>query len=38
MVDEIPEAKEELLTFPTSYPIKVVGRRSELQRADVWTR
>jgi putative lipoic acid-binding regulatory protein len=25
----------ELLTFPTAYPIKVVGRRSELQRADL---
>jgi uncharacterized protein len=27
--------KEELLKFPVAYPIKVVGRRSELQRADV---
>jgi uncharacterized protein len=26
---------EELLKFPVAYPIKVVGRRSELQRADV---
>ena len=34
MVDEIP-ATGELLTFPVAYPIKVVGRRSELQRADV---
>jgi len=25
----------ELLTFPTAYPIKVVGRRDELQRAAV---
>jgi uncharacterized protein len=25
----------ELLTFPTPYPIKVVGRRNELQRAEV---
>lgn len=25
----------ELLTFPTAYPIKVVGRRSELRRADL---
>jgi len=25
----------ELLTFPTTYPIKVVGRRDELQRAAV---
>lgn len=32
MVDEKPE---ELLTFPTPYPIKVVGRRSELKREDV---
>ena len=34
MVDEVP-AQEELLKFPVAYPIKVVGRRSELQRADV---
>jgi putative lipoic acid-binding regulatory protein len=26
---------EELLKFPVMYPIKVVGRRSELNRADV---
>jgi putative lipoic acid-binding regulatory protein len=26
---------EDLLKFPTSYPIKVVGRRGELQRAEV---
>jgi len=26
---------EELLKFPVAYPIKVVGRRSELQRAEV---
>jgi putative lipoic acid-binding regulatory protein len=25
----------ELLTFPTAYPIKVVGRRSELRREDL---
>jgi uncharacterized protein len=34
VVDE-PTVKEELLQFPVAYPIKVVGRRSELQRADV---
>ena len=34
MVDEAPP-QEELLKFPTPYPIKVVGRRSEMQRADV---
>lgn len=34
MVDEVPPTGE-LLTFPVAYPIKVVGRRSELQRADV---
>ena len=33
MVDEAPQ--EELLKFPVAYPIKVVGRRGELQRADV---
>jgi putative lipoic acid-binding regulatory protein len=27
--------QEELLKFPVAYPVKVVGRRSELQRADV---
>ena len=26
---------DELLTFPTSYPIKVVGRRSENLRANI---
>lgn len=31
MVDE----PKELLTFPTPYPIKVVGRRNELVRADL---
>ena len=43
MVDEARPNKEsvegppnaELLTFPTPYPIKVVGRRDELQRAAV---
>jgi putative lipoic acid-binding regulatory protein len=34
VVDE-PPVKEELLQFPVAYPIKVVGRRSELQRVDV---
>ena len=34
MVDENKPA-EELLKFPVAYPIKVVGRRSELLRADV---
>lgn len=34
MVDETPP-QEELLKFPVAYPVKVVGRRSELQRADV---
>jgi uncharacterized protein len=29
------EHKEELLKFPVAYPIKVVGRRNELQRAEV---
>jgi uncharacterized protein len=32
--DEEAPAKE-LLVFPTPYPIKVVGRRSELSRAEV---
>ena len=27
--------KEELLKFPVAYPIKVVGRRNELQRAEI---
>ena len=38
MVDEIkPDGRpnEELLTFPTAYPIKVVGRRSETLRAHI---
>jgi len=34
VVDEV-QPTGELLTFPVAYPIKVVGRRSELQRADV---
>ena len=34
MVDEA-QPTQELLTFPVAYPIKVVGRRSELARADV---
>ena len=34
MVDETPPT-EELLKFPTSYPIKVVGRRSEHMRANI---
>lgn len=34
MVDEAPPT-EELLKFPTSYPIKVVGRRSETMRANI---
>lgn len=33
MVDEPPA--EELLQFPTPWPIKVVGRRSEMTRADI---
>lgn len=32
--DEI-KPQEELLRFPVAYPIKVVGRRADLQRADV---
>ena len=39
MVDESqpgnPAPKEELLTFPTVYPIKVVGRRSDALRANI---
>jgi putative lipoic acid-binding regulatory protein len=39
VVDEIhPEAagpSEELLKFPTAYPIKVVGRRSDSLRASI---
>lgn len=34
MVDE-PQPTEELLRFPVAYPIKVVGRRDELERATV---
>ena len=34
MVDETKPA-EELLQFPVAYPIKVVGRRDELERAAV---
>jgi len=34
MVNE-PTQGEELLKFPVAYPIKVVGRRSEMQRADI---
>jgi len=33
VVDEPPA--EELLKFPLAYPIKVVGRRSEMTRADI---
>jgi uncharacterized protein len=38
MVDESRSgdgAAEELLKFPVAYPIKVVGRRNELQRAEL---
>ena len=35
MVDDSEPPKEELLRFPTSYPIKVVGRRSETMRANI---
>ena len=34
MVDET-QPPEELLKFPVAYPIKVVGRRDELERATV---
>jgi putative lipoic acid-binding regulatory protein len=34
VVDEAPP-QEELLKFPTAYPIKVVGRRSENMRANI---
>jgi len=34
VVNETPEG-EELLKFPVAYPIKVVGRRAEMQRADI---
>ena len=33
MVDEPPA--EELLKFPVAYPIKVVGRRGEMTRAEI---
>lgn len=33
MVDEAPG--EELLKFPTPWPIKVVGRRDQMVRADI---
>ncbi len=35
MVKDISGDGEELLTFPTSYPIKVVGRRSDTLRATI---
>ena len=35
MVDEVKSEGAELLKFPTSYPIKVVGRRSEGLRAAI---
>lgn len=38
MVDETAppnEEAKELLQFPTSYPIKVVGRRSDTMRANI---
>ena len=37
MVDETKSAEDggELLKFPVAYPIKVVGRRNELQRSDL---
>ena len=38
MVDENPadgRSRDELLTFPTAYPIKVVGRRSDTLRASI---
>ena len=34
---EISGDGEQLLTFPTSYPIKVVGRRSDTLRATINT-
>jgi putative lipoic acid-binding regulatory protein len=34
-VKDISGDGEELLTFPTSYPIKVVGRRSPTMRANI---
>jgi putative lipoic acid-binding regulatory protein len=35
VVKDISGDGEELLKFPTSYPIKVVGRRSENLRANI---
>jgi putative lipoic acid-binding regulatory protein len=35
VVKDISGDGKELLTFPTSYPIKVVGRRSENLRANI---
>jgi uncharacterized protein len=35
VVKEISGDGEELLSFPTTYPIKVVGRRSEQLRANI---
>jgi putative lipoic acid-binding regulatory protein len=38
VVDEVTppsEAAKELLQFPTLYPIKVVGRRSDTMRANI---
>jgi putative lipoic acid-binding regulatory protein len=38
VVDEIKpdgQPNEDLLTFPTAYPIKVVGRRSDTLRANI---
>ena len=35
MVEELPPNAADLLTFPTAYPIKVVGRRSEHLRATI---
>jgi len=35
VVTDISGDGKELLTFPTSYPIKVVGRRSENLRANI---
>lgn len=35
MVKDISGDGEELLKFPTAYPIKVVGRRSDTMRANI---
>jgi putative lipoic acid-binding regulatory protein len=35
VVKDIPGDGKELLTFPTLYPIKVVGRRSDMLRATI---